>query len=546
MRSAVALLVLAGVVLAQNPQIPRGSISGVVRDEGTGKPMAGVIVGAIRPPARPVNSKTDAEGRYTLRGLEAGSYLVGATARLGDVGLPVQAVRRTVTLQEGQEVTGIDILLRPLCDVSGKVVDENGEPLAGISVFLVAREYSSGALRLVLTGAGDTDDQGNYSMRIGRIEAGRAYLLLAQKRQMRLPAISDAPDDPKLRRPALLATYYPDARTPETAQAIVLRVGERRENVDIRMGKARSYCIEGVLTGPAGPEDLNFGIRLHQPTSGASGDGAFYTGDPGGPLGPRGEVRICGLHPGDYDLTVYRQPLLGSAPELFESARVTITDRDILGFRLAARPGLEVPGEVAWHGPAPDKPVDATLSLELRSMTRTIYPSAKSSLPGVFSISAVPLDEYSVQIRGLPDGLYIKDLTYGGHSILGKSLRVGSAMGDASLRIVVARDSGFFSAKVTDRDGNPVGNCYVILLPAGAGSEAELAALMQSGQTDQYGAWKSGALAPGKYYVLATYRAVDKSPEDIGKLWRARLGAQEVTLGPNSTAQVKLEPQALE
>ncbi|HSW49107.1 MAG TPA: carboxypeptidase regulatory-like domain-containing protein [Bryobacteraceae bacterium] len=548
MRSVVALLALAGVILAQNPQPPQGSISGVVRDESTGKPMAGVDIEASRPAATAVTTKTDAEGRYTLSGLDPGSYRVIARTRPGGpVGIPMFA-SRPVTLQGGQDVTGIDILLRPSGEISGKVVDGNGEPLAGIRVFLVAKEYSSGALRLVLGGGGTSDDQGNYTM-VGRIEGGRAYLLLAQKRQMQLPAVSDAPDDPRLRRPALLPTYHPDAGTPEQAQALVLRVGERRENVDIRMRKTPSYCIESVLTGPTGPDGLTFRIGLQQPTNGASGSGAFYAGDPGGPLGPRGEVRICDLPPGEYDLTVEERPAAGTdarSPELFERARITVTDRDVVGFRLAARPGMEVPGEVAWHGPAPDKPVEATLSLELRSITRTIRHSAKSTIPGQFSLPGMPLDEYSVSIRGLPDGIYLKDLTYAGHSILGKSLRAGSAMGEAALRILVARDGSFVNARVTDRDGNPVGNCYVHLLPAGVGSEAELAALMQSEQTDQYGAWKSGALAPGKYYVLATYGAVDKSPEDIGKLWRARLRAQEVTLGPSATAQVKLEPQALE
>jgi hypothetical protein len=230
---------------------------------------------------------------------------------------------------------------------------------------------------------------------------------------------------------------------------------------------------------------------------------------------------------------------------LFETARVTITDQDLLTLRVVARTGVEVEGEVAWDGPAPAQPLEAALSLDLRSITRTIYPSAKSSVPGKFSFPGVPLDEYSVQFRGVPDGTYVKDVTYGGHSILGKTLRVGSAMGETSLGVVLARDGGSIGARVADSDGNPLGNCSVILLPASAGSEAELAALMQSGQTDQTGAWKSGTLAPGKYYVLASHAPVDKSPEDVGRLWRARLRAQEINLGPGATAQVKLEPQGL-
>ena len=83
-------------------------------------------------------------------------------------------------------------------------------------------------------------------------------------------------------------------------------------------------------------------------------------------------------------------------------------------------------------------------------------------------------------------------------------------------------------------------DAHVLLLPVTADSEASLAASMVSGQTDQNGAWKSPQVSPGKYHILASPLAVNKSPESIAKLWRARHRAQEVELTPNGTAQVKL------
>ena len=64
--------------------------------------------------------------------------------------------------------------------ISGRVLDQNKEPVVGVSVSLVAREYSYGALRLVFGGQGGTDDQGEYV--IERVQPGRAYALMAQKR----------------------------------------------------------------------------------------------------------------------------------------------------------------------------------------------------------------------------------------------------------------------------------------------------------------------------------------------------------------------------
>jgi hypothetical protein len=140
----------------------------------------------------------------------------------------------------------------------------------------------------------------------------------------------------------------------------------------------------------------------------------------------------------------------------------------------------------------------------------------------------------------------LKDVTYGGQSVLRKSLRIGSAPADAALRLLVARDGGFVAARVADKDGNPIGNANVLLIPANGASEAELAASMQSGATDQNGMWTSAALAPGKYFALASPAAVDKSPESIGKLWRARTRAEEVEVQTNLTARVALEVKGIE
>lgn len=524
----------------------RGSIAGVVRAAGTGTPIADAEVGARRPGGQPVTGKSDSEGRYTLRLLEAGSYQVGATVRSSDGVRFGASASRPVTLQPGQELTGIDIRVPLPGQISGKVVDENGEPLANVYVMLVAREYFSGALRYVFASAGPTDDQGKYT--VARVTPGRAFLLLAMKWQRSVPALSNAPDDPKLRRPVPAATYYPDSRTPEGGEALILRAGEHKEGVDIRMRKAASYCVEALVSGPQDTAGLNFSIALERPTSGTSGDGGMYMAMPGGKVGSDGKLRICELYPGEYRLEVSHYPPGRGfdGPDFMGVAPVPITDRDVAGVRVTALPKIPVPGEVVWDGTPPEKPLEAPLTIDLRSISRTIYPSAKSSIPGQFSFDGLVLDEYSMAFRGLAGGVYLKDVTYAGRSVLRQSLQVGSEQGDAGLRVLVARDGGFIAARVADKDGNPMGDTNVLLIPANAGSEAELAASMKSGTTDQNGRWTSPALAPGKYYALASQAAVDKSPESIGKLWLARTRAQEIDLQPHATAQVTLAVKGIE
>jgi hypothetical protein len=137
-------------------------------------------------------------------------------------------------------------------------------------------------------------------------------------------------------------------------------------------------------------------------------------------------------------------------------------------------------------------------------------------------------------------------MTYGTHSVLREPMRVGSAIGNAPLRVTIGTDGGMVQVTANDKNGNAIGDALVLVLPGQIASEAELAAAMISGQTDQNGAWTSSALAPGKYFVLATGDVVNKSPEDIGKLWRARGRGQQVEVGPNATAAVTVTPAALD
>ena len=225
---------------------------------------------------------------------------------------------------------------------------------------------------------------------------------------------------------------------------------------------------------------------------------------------------------------------------------MVVTDKDVPGVRVTSVPRIPVRGEVVWDGEPPKLPPPGNLTLSLRSMTRTIYESAQTPIPGQFSFEGLILDDYAVDLRGLPGNLYVKEFLYGNDSVLHKSIRIGSGLPDAGPRIVLGQDGAYIIARVADKDGNPVGNATVIVFPQSSASEAALAGAMETGQTDQNGIWKSVATRPGKYYVLAGLAAVDHTPETIDKLWRSRNRAREVGLSPGGSAQVTLEPTGIE
>ena len=519
-----------------------GVISGTVLNAASGAAITDAHVYA-RSGLKRTEAAADSKGHYELRDMPAGQYSLRVYS--GGMGGPHGS--RVVTLVAGQELPSVDFRLQPNGVISGKVVDENREPVPELLVLLIAREYRLGALRYVFARITKTDDRGQYT--VTNVVPGRGFLLLAEKRMFKLSAISDAPAEVVLRKRVTVPTWYPNTSDMAGAEVITLRPGERRVGMDIQMRRSPSYCMDGVLETPRGPGVLQFGLEEQEPTSGKSGDGGVYFAVPGGETGEDGRIRICDLHAGSYQLSVLQTPKTqSSAPLSYAATTVTIGDKDVNKVHLMSAPRLAVPGEVAWGGKPPEQLVGGKLSIVLDLTTRAPWQGeieglhAEAAIPGQFSFPGLALDEYSVDLQGVPNDLYVKDILYAGSSILHEPLRLGNSVGAPELRVMLGTDGGVVSARVTDRDGHPVPDCGMFISPEDASSDGALAAELISGKTDQNGAYSSAHLAPGKYVVLASMEAFDAAPESVEWLKAARNQGTEVIVGANATATVSLEP----
>lgn len=548
------LLLCAAAALSQQPPVETFSVSGVVVDSVNGRPLpdysvttfvnatwvGDAVVGSRQMKDR--TSVTDAQGRYRLTDLPPGPYRIFVRSTKGGFGF--REITRNVQLG-GQDLEHIDFKIRVAASITGRVTDENGEPVVGASARLVSREYFSGVIGEFFKDLAKTDDRGYYTLK--RVEPGHPYLVLVDASETSLPAYSAAPLAPALRRRAIMRTYYPNAPAEAGGTLLVLGPGEKREGVDIEVRRSPSYCVEGVTAGPGGPEALTFNIEAAQPAFGTSSTGGTFAITPGGKTGPNGKFRICDLPRGFYRLSAtdrFQGPSIHRALVPFD-----ITDRDLKGLTVTTSTGINVAGEVVWDGPAPPMPLDAKLSISLdplrRSPVANDRPSARVDIPGTFTLEGLLPSEYAVRVFVTAPGVYIKDVTYGGDSVLCAPLRAGSAAADLGLRVVLARDGATLSARTADKDGNPLPDMRVILMPAEVSSPGMLQAALVTGQTDQTGQYRSRPIKPGKYLVIATDGRIDATPESIDNLWRSRNRFQEVELAPGGTAQVTLTPQAV-
>ena len=422
--------------------------------------------------------------------------------------------------------------------------------MQGAAVYLMSKEYSVDQVGYFLKGIAIVNDLGDYTLR--GVEPGHPYLLMAGKRRVpNLPAISEAPTDLELRRPAFVPTFYPGSPEPEGGIQIALRAGERREGLDFRMLRGQSYCIEGMLAG-VGPAGGRFMIAGQEYRGTTAWGGGMVEIPMGGTVGSDGKFRICDLRAGNYRLTGYvGHPSDPNTPPEFGTVDVMITDNDVKKVQVNVNPGLRIPGGVSWEGTPPDFTTPSRVMVNLEPTNRTSLEGEpeyviRSPCPGEFQFPYVLIDEYYVQAGVNAAGVFVKDILYGTTSVLHTSLRVGSAVGNAEIRVLLAHDGGKISAKVADKDGNPVPDIHVVIMPAEVPSESALSPRMIFGETDQDGNYSYyTALPPGKYIVLATEQRVDHTVERISKIWQARERGKVVEVGPNATVQVTIEPATI-
>jgi hypothetical protein len=247
---------------------------------------------------------TDPQGRYTLRGLTPGRVRFS---------IPPKYTRpmsnpwpsKVVTVLAGREISAVDFRYRLDAQISGRVLDEDGNPVSGVHVMAITRELGpDGEIRYERTGSAQspvTDDRGAYTITTG-VFAGRSYWVLAYQLRKYASPISDAPADASSRRPVFAATFHPEADSIFTAIPVVPRSLENRV-ADIRLLKKPAYCLEATLMSGSAPAPMTFVVSEEVRYS------AEFRGVPnrqeGGTSGADGKIRLCDLPPGQYRIAAF-------------------------------------------------------------------------------------------------------------------------------------------------------------------------------------------------------------------------------------------------
>lgn len=219
-------------------------IAGHVVNAKTGSPLARarVSLSDVRNQQRSVSMLTSEDGRFEFDRVTAGKFALEGAKR-GFIRASYDQhdqFSTAIVTGAGLDTENLVLRLDPVAVLTGKVLDESGDPVRNATVTLYREDHFSGASRIRRFRAAQTDDLGSYE--ISALDAGTYFVAARAKpwyevhpRKSQPPGAENLPVqvDSSL-DVAYPTTYYADTTQSDEATPIPIRGGDHLE-VDIHL-----------------------------------------------------------------------------------------------------------------------------------------------------------------------------------------------------------------------------------------------------------------------------------------------------------------------
>jgi 5-hydroxyisourate hydrolase-like protein (transthyretin family) len=509
---------------------PGGSVSGVVLDAATGAPIPNAIASlcayglhdseiAI---CREV--KADQQGRFLFSRQKAGRYYLSFQAE----GYLKDSLRNTgrggsnFVVHDGGTFSA-RMTLWPAATITGRLVDETGQPIEGLSVSAVQRSTSLGR-RFVrrYQYRGDSSDAvtgADGVFYLADLKPG-AYFLLATFDAVRSPAAI-------VEEKGYVPAYYPHGDTLEEAQPLCIAPGEKR-SVDFQLHPRPTRAVRFHLGLPDGFKVMS-GPLIGLQDSRGNFVGIHIRDD----FDEKSHLlTLSSLPPGAYSLQVstglYKTDYEGSISFVVHSD-------DQQDFDLP----MNLPLELSAHVQNPPEFRSSRKKLWLFDME----PDGNVQLQDA---GQEPDSNGSLVFGGLYPGhlklylrtddyVYLRSAQLGAQDVLAHGIEL-SGPEKETLKLVLARATGEVSGHVNGADGKAVSSADVKLLVQGD----DIPYVFRSTPASADGSFHFAGIPPGKYQLAALTDAVrDWEVEE----WQLDLlfdHGQEIEVADQPVAGIKL------
>lgn len=530
-------------MLRPGEEAPKGTavLRGVVVAADTGAPVRRAQVRAASSESGDTRTTlTDEQGRFDLRELAGGHYTLTASKggfitlqygqrRPGEPGTPVD-------LAAGRTIEKLVIGLPRGSVITGRIVDEFGEPLTGAQVQVLRYVWVSGARTLQPAGGADrTDDQGTY--RIFGLQPGE-YLVTATLRDerpmLRGGPAADLPDS------GYAPTYFPGTSSIGDAQKVAVGLGEEVSGVGFGLSLTRLATVSGrVLAAPgyeggvqvvAVPVD---GPRLTQTLRGTQtrNDGTF-------------DMR--GVPPGRYRLQAMAWGATGDGG-LTGSTTITVNGSNLEGLTLALAPAPVIAGVVQTD-------TNQGAGLRAPQVRITPVPVTPTAVPmgrGGRGAGGRANDDFTFQVAGLsepaylrvvaPGGWFLKAILADGRDVTETPLSLEPGTRLDGVHVVLTQTASSIAGAVRDANGAAVLDATVVIFPDDESRWTPQSRFIATARPDTTGTFTIGGLPASQgYRVIAVQGLESGQANDPEFLARVRDQAERVTLGEGEAKTLEL------
>jgi carboxypeptidase family protein len=482
-----------------------GVIRGRITSLDTGKPLrrAQVRLTAGDVLSTPRTASTSPDGRYELRDIPPGRYTL-RVERSGYLALEYGQRRygeqgRPLEIAEKEVADKVDFALPRMSVISGRVVDDLGEPIAGVTVWVLQTRHIQGRRQLVATGANaSTDITGRY--RLLSLPPGD-YAVMGTTRET-WPHDSD----PK-QVFGYASTYFPGTSTAAEAQRVKLGVAQQASGIDFSMVAGRTSTVRGTATSvsglPLGGETVTMTREIGGPTMWMGSTVAVGSTKVAGD----GSWTLSNIPPGEYRVSV-RAAARGNDPAQEGQLTLTVAGIDADGLELVAGAGGTVRGEVVTDDGSPlpagfDRmQVRPPFTPNARMMISVLHrDNGRVQSDGSFEVQGV-LSDTVLSIGPLSGDWTLKAIELEGRDIADLPLPVEHGKTLSGVRVVLTSRPTAIRGALRDEKQNPAEGTVIVFADDSA-KWRDGSRMVRATRLDQRGLFTFKGLPAGDYFLVA-------------------------------------------
>lgn len=499
---SVCLVGHVGWTSAQTANVPQAGAPGSYRIAGTvvsktdGHPLARAGV-TVRDTKNPKNFQfvvTAEDGRFAFGGLPAGKYSLGGGKR-GFISASYDQhdyFSTAIVTGAGLDTENLVLKLAPNAVITGKVLDEAGEPIRHATVSLYYDDHREGIDQIRSFRDAETDDLGSFE--ITPLMPG-TYFLSARATPwyaIHPPSESQSPEAegqsapaPEVDRSLDVAypvTYYPDVTEADSATPIPVRGGDHVQ-VDIHLNPVPALRVIFRVAGD-GKNGFSY-PRLEQPAF----EGSTFVQSSGGRMISPGLLEITGVPAGRYNIRMD-----GAGP----AVQMNGVDLSKDGEEVETSGGETMSTVKLSVRVAGEDTLPPQLAVGLRPKSRILAGWRNVDAKGVAQLDEIPAGRYEILVWGGRNVYSIAHLAAEGAEVSGHTVTV-AAGSSPSVSLTLVAGSGEIQG-IVKRAGKGFAGAMVVLVPKNPEGNRDL---FRRDQSDLDGTFAFRDVIPGAYTVLA-------------------------------------------